>query len=161
MASLANWKPTENMLAVLKLAQDSDYEMSVTAICKAAGIARMSWYDYWETPTFVKWWTHAFEKHFAGRLPHVYAALDQSARGNRPAVNTQAAKLLMERFDEGYAPKTRADVKVDGTQKTYVNVDVARVTGENILPETGSDPPGASEGAAGTPAVPEGEVAAD
>ena len=157
MPALANWQPCENQIAALKLVQESDYELSVTALCKAVGIARMTWYDYWETAAFVEWWTHAFEKHFAGRLPQVYAALHQSAKGARPAVNTQAAKLLMERFDKGYAPRTRSDVQVDGNLKTYVNVDVKRVTGETILPEAGSDPPGASEGAAGTPAVPEGE----
>ena len=157
MTPLTKWQPCQNQLGILKLAQEGDYELSVTALCKGVGIARQTWYEYWETPAFVKWWTHAFEKHFAGRLPHVYAALDQAARGNRPAVSTSAAKLLMERFDEGYAPKTRADVKVDSTQKTYVNVDVKRVTGEDaILPEAGSDPPGAPKSAAGTPAAPEG-----
>jgi len=124
------WAPCENQLAALKLAQESDYELSVTALCQGVGIARTTWYEYWDTAQFVAWWTQSFEKYFSGRLPQVYAALVQSALGNRTAVNTSAAKLLMERHDKGYAPKTRADVQVDGNLKTYVNVDVKRVIGE-------------------------------
>jgi len=157
MPAHTKWQPCANQLAALKLIQESDYELSVTALCQGVGIARATWYEYWDTVPFVKWWNAACEKHFAGRMPQVYAAVTQSALGNRPGVNTRAAKLLAERFDEGYAPKTRADVKVDSTQKTYVNVDVARVMGEDaILPEAGSDPPGAPKSAAGTPAAPEG-----
>ena len=128
--SLTNWAPTPTQRRVLECAQAADYEESVVNLCKSAGIARQTWYDYHDNPRFVEWWRVQFERHFGMQMPRVSAALLGRALGQREKGSDQAAKLLYERFDKGYAPRSRQDIAADvAVRKTYINVDTEKVTG--------------------------------
>ena len=71
-----------------------------------------------------------FERHFGMQMPRVSAALLGRALGQRDKGSDQAAKLLYERFDKGYAPRSRQDIAADvAVRKTYINVDTDKVTG--------------------------------
>ena len=120
------------MQKALTAAQDSDYEISVTAMCQAAGISRQAWYHYFDTPAFVRWWTEQFERYFAAQMPRVSAASLGRALGSREKGSHQDAKLLFERFDRGYAPRSRQEVSGadGGPVKTYICVDPEKVTGK-------------------------------
>ena len=157
---MSNWEPNDNQLAALEYIRDKEYLVNVSEMARTIGISRQAIYQWNSCADFVKWWGAKRQEHFGSRLDHVHGMVYARATGRSKKGSVQDAKLFLERFDTAYAPRTRADVQVDGTVKTYVNVDVKRVTGETdekLLPEAGSDPPGAPKGAVGTPAVPEGD----
>ena len=112
--------------------QGCNYEISVCDLCTQAEIPRQTWYDQFGNPTFVAWWTEQYERWFALQLPRVGASMFAMATGKRDKGNTQAAKLLYERFDRGYAPRSRQELSGNdgGPVKTYICVDPKRVTGE-------------------------------
>jgi len=130
MDLLTKWAPTATQRRVLECAQAADYEISVTALCKAAEIARQTWYDYHDNPAFVRWWCSQFERHFAMQIPRVSAALLGRALGTREKGSDQAAKLFYERFDRGYTPRSRHELSGGDTpMKMYMCIDPQRVTG--------------------------------
>ena len=130
------------MRRALEVAQASDYEISIVDLCGEIDLNRRTWYEYFDNPTFVKWWNEQVERHFGLKLPGVYRALQRAAEGEDGICNrvrSSAAKLLLERFDRGYAPKTRQEHSGEVPLKTYINVNVDRAVGREK--EIEDDPP--------------------
>ena len=138
MADATQWEPTENQKAALAYAQDHDYMFSVSTLCQEIGIARPSYYDWFQHVPFADWWLGNWSKHFALHLPTIYATMMNKASGATQKGDVAAAKLMAERFDKGYVPHTRQDVAgVPGAPlKTYICVDPAEVTG---IPDKGEE----------------------
>ena len=114
--SPTNWQATDNMKLVLKHMQDNGYDSSIVDACGVCKINRKSYYDWFDNPNFVKWWQEQADRHFELQLPAIQAALARQAKDPKKArVDTTAAKLLLERFDKGYAPRSRQDTKLDAT----------------------------------------------
>ena len=126
---MTNWTPTENQLKALKHAQEQRYDYSVTALCQAIGIARQSYYGWFETPEFSEWWINALERHFGQRLGKWYQGLEQIGTGASDG-KASAYKILLERFDKAYLPKTKQQVQHSGG--VGVEVDLEHKTKEEL-----------------------------
>ena len=110
---LTQFTPTPNMRLAVRYLKGCDYDSKVSVMCESIGIARRSYYDWWEKPGFGEWWDAQSVAHFTRRLPAVRAAalaaaLEVTGRGDKKH-DVAAIKLVMERFDEGYAPRSRQD----------------------------------------------------
>lgn len=104
-----NWEPTDSQKAVLESAQKRGYSGTVLEWCEEAGIVARTYYGYYDTPAFCVWWRREWEAYFARVLPVVMADLVSMARGSNKG-KPEAAKILLERFDRGYAPRRREEV---------------------------------------------------
>ena len=113
---MTDWQPNEHQQHALSLSQDADYALSVTDLCKEVGVSRQAYSLWFNTPGFVKWWGEAFERHMMLALPRMYGAVMERASGlvAPKSGSPQDAKLLMERFDKGYAPRSRQEVTGEG-----------------------------------------------
>ena len=133
-----NWTPSENMKAALEWATDKEWFFEVTTLCEAIGISREAYYDWFRNARFVAWWGSEWERYFALRMPKVWRKVDAALGRPGSETNMAAAKLLAERFDKGFAPRSRQDIAADvAVRKTYVNVDTERVTGIRAEDEDG------------------------
>ena len=103
------FEPTENQEKVLRLFQDHDYSITVTGACEQAGISRAAYYQWFNRPEFCEWWEQAAERHFAMRLPAVYAAVYDAATKGAQGKDMAAAKLFIQRFDAKFLPKTQQE----------------------------------------------------
>ena len=125
-----NWTPSENMENALKMATEWKWSFTVTGLCKEIGISRETYYGWFENPMFAKWWEAAWERWFSLRLPQAWVKVNAAVGRPSSETNMAAAKLLAERFDKGFAPRSRQDIAADvAVRKTYVNVDTDKVTG--------------------------------
>jgi len=125
------WKPTKNMRAALTYAQEHGYAYCKIKLCAEIGIDRSTYYGWFHNADFDRWWRNKWVGYFELRLSAIYGTALARAEGISGAKgSTRDAKLLIERFDKGYAPKTRQERTGETTLKTYINVDVPRVAGE-------------------------------
>ena len=106
-----DFKPSANQLKMLAVVQAADYGISVVAACTAAGIGRQTYYDWFDDSEFVTWWMAQQERHFALSLAQVYGAMRQSALGLNKDANPQTIKLMLERFDKAYVPRSKQEVQ--------------------------------------------------
>lgn len=114
---MTEWTPTANMTALLNYLQERDYNASVIEACQQVGITRQAYYQWFDNPEFVAWWSRELNGHMTRRVTQVYgqlaaAACERFAGGKDPDPKPDAAliKLFLERFDEGYAPKERKEI---------------------------------------------------
>ena len=125
------WRPTKNMKAALTYAIAHDWTFFVSHLCAELGFDRSAYYQWFHNEHFRAWWKDRWERYFEVRMNAVWAASAARAEGRKGAEgSTQDAKLLAERFDKGYQPKTRQELSGETTLKTYINVDVPRVAGK-------------------------------
>jgi hypothetical protein len=121
---LTAWSPTEKQRAALAYAQEHGYDHTVSALCQAIDVARQTYYGWWDTAEFAEWWLEQAERWFKLRLPAVYEAMHRRAAGGwdgkgKPP-NMAAARLLLERFDKGFAPRSRQELSgPDGQPMVY------------------------------------------
>ena len=109
MKPFTQFKPSENQLAVLSAMQAEDYGCTVDAACERVGLCREVYYRWFDRNSgFGEWWRQEAEAHFGRKLPRVYAAALRSA-GGQDVKGAFDRKLLLERFDAGYAPKSRQE----------------------------------------------------
>lgn len=130
MSSLTDWAPTDNMRKALGCAEDWDWDFTVTMLCESVGIARRSYYDWMESPSFRTWWADQQDHYFALQRHKVVDAMIKQATGQRTKGNTAAQKLFLELYVDNYAPRSRQDVEARVAVKAYVNVDVEKVVGD-------------------------------
>ena len=108
-----DFTPSEKQRSLLMAAQDASYGGCVRAWCRAAEIHHGSYYRWIEDPNFCKWWRAEAEKFFCLRLPRIHAALFDAATRPRTRKEAQidvaAAKLVLERYDKGFVPRSRQD----------------------------------------------------
>jgi len=144
------YAPNQNQKAALDHAWSVDYIYTVTSLCKAVGVSRAAYYEWFHNVQFAHWWMENWTVHFALNLPRVYAIMMLKASGDSVAGDVAAAKLIAERFDKGYIPHSRQDIAgVPGAPlKTYICVNPADVTG---IPQGEDMPLALPEGVAGLP----------
>ncbi|HDZ20078.1 hypothetical protein LCGC14_0204560 [marine sediment metagenome] len=111
MTNGTDFEPSEDQKKLLEVVQDSGYGMSVTAACATAGVARRTYYNWFDAPDFVAWWKDRYERHLAMQLPRIYHAMMESALGHNKDANPQAIKLTLERFDKGYTPRSKQQIQ--------------------------------------------------
>ena len=108
-----DFTPSKKQLSLLMAAQKASYGGGVRAWCRTAEIHHGSYYRWIEDPNFRRWWMAEAEKFFCLRLPRIYGALFDAATRPRKRKDAQidvaAAKLVLERYDKGFVPRTRQD----------------------------------------------------
>ncbi len=138
---------SEKQLAYLTACQDVDYAISVTDACTVAGVGRQTYYDWLEHPGFNRWWLLRLERHFMDRLPAIYSTLFEIVQkgagvGCGPG-KVAAAKLLLERFDKLYRPKTIQEHTGSESIEEYLNRAARKQLEEEAQATmSGSKPPG-------------------
>ena len=122
------WEPTENMMSFVRYLKERDYDSTVTAACKEVGIARESYYDWFDNPTFRDWWQDEIDRHFALRRGRVLGALFKGATSDNAPGNPTDRRLFLERYDVGYAPKRRETIEHTGA----MDIDLSSKTQEQL-----------------------------
>lgn len=111
MKNGTDFEPSEGQKKLLEVVQDSGYGMRVTVACATAGVARRTYYNWFDHADFVTWWTQQRERHFAMQMPRVHQAIIDAAIGVSNDANPRMAKLAMERFDKGYTPRSKQQIQ--------------------------------------------------
>ena len=126
-----NWEPNSNQLTALRHAQERNFIFSIPELANLLDISRQAIHGWNDCPGYLKWWSQEREKFFKARLDKVYGASYERSVGDSDKGDTKDAKLLMERFDQDYAPASRREISGadGGPVKTYINVNVADVIG--------------------------------
>jgi hypothetical protein len=104
------FQPTDNMLAAVQFARENNFDKSGPQCAAAAGGSRTNWYAWVQKSAFVRWWYGEADDHFIGLLPQVWAASFKRSTGVLPVKeggDPRDAKLLAERFDNGYVPRSK------------------------------------------------------
>jgi len=110
--------PSDNQLAVLKVWRRHDYCCTVSQAMSEAGLDRTIWYDWFAKPEFAAWWQEQADSWAAQQLPRVQANLirmaTEPARTGVRYGDAAAARTVLERYDAGFAPRSRTDQHVSG-----------------------------------------------
>jgi len=131
-----SWRPTDNQRRALEYARETVWDFSVTDLAEDVGINRRTYYKWFETAHFRRWWQEQWDRFFAPKMGKLWAKLFAAACGENNNCSAQHAKLIIARFDRGPAPNGKngnGNGKDNGKEskppvKTYINVDVERVT---------------------------------
>ena len=107
------FEPSEHQRAVLSAFQAADYGCKVADACEAGGVSARAYYFWHDDPAFSAWWKEQSNRHFALQIGRVQGAVLASATSNAPG-NPQAQKLFLERNDQDYCPKGRAEISGPG-----------------------------------------------
>jgi len=67
------FKPTKNMLVILRTALDPDVGTTIKAWFTESGLDRASWYQWNRIPGFKSWWKKAFEENLKSMQAEVVA----------------------------------------------------------------------------------------
>ncbi len=111
----------------LEYAREASWDYSVTDLAKAIGMARSSYYKWFERREFRQWWRHEWERYFVLRMARLWGRIFAAACGDKNNASATHARLIIERFDGG-APAGTGEA--EQPLKTYVNVTMADVTGK-------------------------------
>ena len=137
------FNPSETQLAAARAFQASDYVCSIAQAMATVGLTAdcyHKWFARDATGEFAAWWRAEAERHFGKLLPRMYGALARQATGNGDG-NPTAMKTYLERFDDGFTPRTKTDTNLSATVgyidlKELSDDEVARL--EHVL-ATGDD----------------------
>jgi len=124
-ASSAKFRPNAHQRAYLSYCQSVNYRCSNREAADAAGIdeaASRRWHE--RNTGFSAWWNAHYQAHFTRRIPRVYGQLHARATGEDVLCDVPAAKLLIERYDDGYLPKSRQEL----AGRLGVDVDLSQVS---------------------------------
>ena len=61
--NLTEYKPTPKQLKLLESYLNPDIAASVTAVCKDAGVSRVTYYEWMKDEAFCRWFWEEFNKH--------------------------------------------------------------------------------------------------
>jgi hypothetical protein len=109
-----DFAPTCKMLKLLEAAVDSEVEPSISAWCKAAGVARSQWYRWHEEEGFLDWFNTEYRRSFEG----IKAALIKVGLQKALAGDFQFWKVMMERAGE-YGPS----LNISGINAPLIQID--------------------------------------
>lgn len=103
------WKPTPKQKAALDYVRGHEWRYSVSALAKAIKVTRQAYYAWFDTAGFCDWWEKEWKHFFASTMPRVWAkvlarALGETSADDMKGGSPRDAKLLAERFDQGYIP---------------------------------------------------------
>lgn len=130
MAKAKKWHPSDRQRRTLEYAQEAGWDYSVTDLTKEVGIGRSTYYKWFKRREFRKWWQGEWERHFALKMARLWGRIFAAACGEKNNASATHAKLIIERFEGGAGPKGRGGDEEARPLKTYVNVNVPRVTGK-------------------------------
>lgn len=130
MAKTNKWRPSDRQRMALDHAQDAGWDYSVTELTKKVGIARSTYYKWFEKRDFREWWRREWERHFALKMARLWGRIFAAACGEKNNASATHAKLIIERFDRSAPRKGRGGDDQAPPLKTYVNVNVPKVTGK-------------------------------
>lgn len=103
---MKTWRPTAKMVALRDAARDAEYGGTIRSWCEAAGVVRERYYEYFDSPNFVEWWQHHVDAYFTQQMANLVGRMLTGE------ITPQAVKLVMERYDRAYCPRTRTDLEV-------------------------------------------------
>ncbi len=132
MSKRKNWQPTQKQRRALRYAREHAWDYQVTEMATEIGIARRTYYKWFETAGFRDWWQREWERFFAIRMGRLWGRVFAAACGEERKPFQAYAKLLIERFDRGWEPRSSRE-QPDAPEerlKTYVNVNVEKVAGK-------------------------------
>ena len=107
------FKPKENMVKAMEYMQDVDYRCSIKVMCEAVGMAERGYYYWFKNPEFCRWWIDEADAHFARSIPYVKAAMYASATGEKVQGSPKDREMLLQRYDEGFMPKSKREISGD------------------------------------------------
>ena len=158
VSDFPEFNPSDKQLALLSTYQDTSYAVTVKDACGITGIDRKTYYNWMQVPGFKRWWIGCIEDHFIGSLVSVYAQLVKIVEDGvkvASAGQVGAAKLLLERFDKLYRPKTIQEHTGSGTIEEYLEraarrqlEEEARLSGQNPVDRPGPPEPSVEPGKA-------------
>ncbi len=130
MAEGGKWRPTERQRRALEYAREALWDYSVTELAAAVGVHRRTYYKWFERAEFRAWWQGEWQRFFALKMARLWGKIFAAACGEKNNSSAAHAKLMIERFDKGLARNGTANGKDAPPLKTYINVDIPRVTGK-------------------------------
>lgn len=104
---------------------------TVEEAMQTAGLTRDAYYKWFErdeSGDFARWWQHEAEKWAGRQLPRVYGAVVDAAVRDKPVGSAVDRRTALERFDKGFAPKSRTESHVSGT----VDVNLAELSTDEL-----------------------------
>ncbi len=121
------FQPSEAQQAVVDRFQAKGYAISVRDACNRNETQRVQFYRWFRDPGFRAWWIEEIERYFAARLPEIYADLFDAAlsKDDRPRA-VAAHKLVLERFDRRFMPKSKQFVDVDAEATLTIEEAIKR-----------------------------------
>ena len=123
--SLTEFEPTDWMRAIVRVMQEADYDITIKAACEEAGIARQTWYDNQENVAWATWFALKREAFWKFKLTEVDRATFNGATGKGAAGNTADRRLMYERHDDRFAPRSRQEATVSQTTEHSLSVESA------------------------------------
>ncbi len=127
------FEPSENQKAVLEAFRERDYVLSVTDACRTAGVHRSTFYLWFQDAGFRAWWNNEADRWATLQRPRIIGAMVAAATSPEIGVRGSASdrKLFLERYDEGYSPKSRRQVSggldVDATFRNMTDEELRRL----------------------------------
>ena len=133
METTTKFQPTESQEIILKAFQAENYLCTVEKACSVIdGLARSTYYDWFDHPDFTEWWQEQADEFFAKRLPKVKGAMlagaiEHAGKGDKK-YNPKAQELFLQRFDKGFVPRSKKEVEHSG----QIGVNLSRLTDEQL-----------------------------
>lgn len=124
------WKPNLNQRRAMKCARAAGWQYDVADFCRDVGIGVQTYYGWFKSEEFRRWWRAEWERLFVERVSEVWMKVLASACGQKNNCSQAHAKLILERFDKEYGLKGETGGGgPDEPLKAYLNLDVAQVAG--------------------------------
>jgi len=130
LAKTRKWSPSGRQRRALDYAREAGWDYSVTDLTKSVGIGRSTYYRWFRKRAFREWWQSEWERHFALKMARLWGRIFAAACGEKNNASATHAKLIIERFDKGVGPKANGADGEAKPLKTYINVNVQKVTGQ-------------------------------
>ena len=147
-----DYKPTAAQNRILSSFREHSYLISVTKACATCKVGRRTYYDWFDNPAFCQWWLDQAHRHFALQLPRIHGAVLRGATEEDAPGNPMDRRTFLERFDEGFAPRSRQHHKHEG----QMGLDLKNLPKEELEAiayatdwDTTKDGRGPSEGSVG------------
>jgi len=69
--NLTEFQPSEKQLKLLQALLDPEVAPSVTAVCEAAGVSRVTYWEWRKNPAFCEWLQARYMEHVSKLMPHL------------------------------------------------------------------------------------------
>lgn len=130
--NLTEWQPNENQKAVLEAFLDGGFAVSVVEACQVAGISRSAYYLWFKDEGFRRWWNDQSDRWATMQRCRIVGAMVEAATSDAPSRETRGStadrKLFLERYDEGYMPKSKRELEHSGP----VPIDLSQMSQEQL-----------------------------
>ena len=134
---VSTFAPTRSQSLLLQAYERGEDMTTIKGFCDAAGVTTPIYYSMLNNPEAAVWWREQTAERAQRHAPAVYEAMAAAAKRG----DTAAMKLFMERWDTGYAPRSRQDQLVRAEVTSIPEYEIAHVEheGGGMLP--GADVP--------------------